>query len=67
MKLSSLFLSNQTQCARIPSEYRFEGGIKKVTIRQVGSELILSPIDSSWNSFFYDKEVVSEDFNGEPS
>jgi antitoxin VapB len=36
--------------------------IKRVQVRTVGNEQIISPVDSTWGSFFLNGQQVSEDF-----
>jgi len=62
MALGSVFENNRTQAVRLPVETRFPEGIKKVTVRIVGLDRIISPADNTWDSFFLGKERVSDDF-----
>jgi antitoxin VapB len=61
----SIFVNNKTQAVRLPVEARFDASIKRVVIRKVGKERILSPLDSTWDSFFLTEETVSDDFLSE--
>ena len=61
----SVFINNKTQAVRLPIEARFDDSIKRVVIRKVGKERILSPLNHSWDSFFLTKETVSDDFLSE--
>jgi antitoxin VapB len=61
----TVFVNNRTQAVRLPAETRFPESVKKVVVRVVGNERILSPIDSLWDSFFMSSEAVSEDFLNE--
>jgi len=58
----SIFVNNKTQAVRLPIEARFDEGIKRVVIRKVGKERILSPLENSWDSFFLSEDKVSDDF-----
>lgn len=58
----SIFVNNKTQAVRLPIEARFDESIKRVVIRKVGKERILSPLENTWDSFFLTKETVSDDF-----
>ena len=49
----------------LPIEARFDEGIKRVVIRKVGKERILSPLENSWDSFFLTEDKVSDDFLSE--
>ena len=61
MKQGSVFINNRTQSVRLPAETRFPDDVKKVIVRVVGKERIISPVDNLWDSFFMTKEGVSED------
>mgnify|MGYP000650887245 CR=1 FL=1 len=58
----SVFVNNKTQAVRLPIEARFDDNVKRVVIRKVGKERILSPIGNTWDSFFLAQETVSDDF-----
>ncbi len=62
MATGSVFVNNRTQAVRLPAETRFPDGVKKVVVRVVGKDRVLSPVDSSWNSFFLSDDQVTEDF-----
>jgi len=61
----SIFVNNKTQAVRLPVEARFDDSVKRVVIRKVGKERILSPLDNTWDSFFLAEETVSDDFLNE--
>lgn len=62
MSTGSVFLNNKTQAVRLPKDAKFPDGIKKVNVRKLGVDRILSPMDKIWDSFFLSKETVSDDF-----
>lgn len=62
MLQGSVFVNNKTQAIRLPVEARFDDGVKRVMIRKVGKERILSPIENTWDSFFLSEDRVSDDF-----
>ena len=62
MATGSVFVNNRTQAVRIPTETRFPETVKKVTVRVVGQDRILSPVENTWDSFFLSTEQVSDDF-----
>ncbi len=62
MAISSVFINNRTQAVRLPVELRLPEGVRKVEVRARGSERIISPIGQTWDSFFLDGPVVSDDF-----
>ena len=62
MSQGSVFENNRTQSVRLPAATRFPPDIKKVNVRVVGKERIISPINNTWDSFFLTEKSVSEDF-----
>ena len=62
MATGSVFVNNRTQAVRIPSSVRFPESVKKVTVRVVGQDRILSPVENTWDSFFLSKDHVTDDF-----
>ncbi|MGZ4992448.1 MAG: type II toxin-antitoxin system VapB family antitoxin [Methylobacter sp.] len=62
MSTGSVFVNNRTQAVRLPAETRFPENVKKVTVRVLGQDRVLSPIKSSWDSFFLSEEHVTDDF-----
>ena len=61
----TVFVNNRTQSVRLPAETRFPENVKKVVVRVIGNERILSPVDNVWDSFFMSSEGVSDDFMNE--
>ncbi len=62
MSTGSIFVNNRTQAVRLPAESRFPDSVKRVTVRVVGQDRILSPIESTWDSFFLSGQRVTDDF-----
>ena len=62
MPLGSVFINNRTQAVRLPADTRFPATVKKVLVRIVGKDRILSPQGSTWDSFFLSEDSVSDDF-----
>lgn len=62
MSTGSVFINNRTQSVRLPAESRFPDNVRKVSVRVVGQDRILSPIENTWDSFFNSTETVSDDF-----
>lgn len=62
MLQGSVFITNKSQAVRLPVEARFNENIKKVFIRRHGEELILCPVENTWDSFFFSDEKVTDDF-----
>lgn len=62
MSTGSVFENNRTQAVRLPADCRFPKNVKRVNVRVVGTDRILSPIDKTWDSFFLSEDTVSDDF-----
>lgn len=59
---ASVFMTNLSQAVRLTAEVYFESDVKKLSVRVVGNERILAPINQSWDSFFLGSVSVSDDF-----
>jgi antitoxin VapB len=62
MKTGTVFINNRTQAVRLPAGTRFPDSVKKVHVRVVGKERILTPVDAAWDSFFLSDQTVTDDF-----
>ena len=62
MSRGSVFINNRTQAVRLPANTRFPDEVKQVNVRISGKDRILSPVDSTWDSFFLSDQHVSDDF-----
>ena len=62
MVTGSVFENNKTQSVRLPANTRFPEGVKRVNVRVVGMDRVLSPVDNIWDSFFLSDNHVSDDF-----
>ena len=62
---ASVFMTNRSQAVRLPAEVRFSEEIKKLSVRVLGRDRILSPLNQSWDSFFLNDQAVSDDFMNE--
>ena len=62
MNQGSVFINNRSQAVRLPAEMRFPEDVKKVFVRAMGKERVLSPIENIWDSFFMSEDSVSKDF-----
>ncbi len=58
----SVFENNRTQSVRLPAETRFPSDVKRVVVRVIGQDRVLSPVERSWDSFFLSDEQASDDF-----
>lgn len=60
LKSAKLFRNGRSQAVRLPKEFQFEGS--EVYIEKRGSECVLSQKPFSWDDFFSDTRVISDDF-----
>lgn len=65
MTISTVFINNRTKAVRLPTDVRLPESVKKVQVRALGNERIISPVDQSWDSFFLRGPQVSDDFMAE--
>jgi antitoxin VapB len=62
VSISTVFINNRTQAVRLPADVRLPEDVKQVTVRAVGKERIIAPLESSWDSFFMSDAQASDDF-----
>ncbi len=62
MDVGTVFVNNRTQAVRLPVDSRFPKGVKKVVVRIVGKDRVLSPVENTWDSFFLSEDGVTDDF-----
>ncbi len=62
MSTGSVFVNNRTQAVRLPVESRFPDHVKKVLVRVLGHDRVLTPVENSWDSFFLATDRVSDDY-----
>ena len=62
MQEAAIFMTNKSQAVRLPANVRFADNVKKVIVRVIGNERILTPIEQTWDSFFFAENQVSDDF-----
>ena len=62
MSISTVFTNNRTQAVRLPADVRLPEDVKQVTVRAVGKERIVAPLQSSWDSFFIGGLQATDDF-----
>ncbi|HDJ1442138.1 TPA: AbrB/MazE/SpoVT family DNA-binding domain-containing protein [Serratia rubidaea] len=60
MTIGSVFTNNRSQAVRLPAEARFP-----VTVRVVGKERVLAPVENTWDSFFDQERLPGDDFLNE--
>ncbi len=59
-QIAKVFKNGRSQAVRLPKEFRFEDD--EVLIRKKGNDVILSPLSRSWDAFFKETPLPSEDF-----
>lgn len=62
MTTGTVFKNNSTQAVRLPVDARFPDNVKKVSVRIVGQDRILTPLANTWDSFFLQGTAVTDDF-----
>jgi len=62
METGTVFKNNSTQAVRLPVDARFPDHVKKVSVRVIGQDRILTPVASTWDSFFLQGPAVTDDF-----
>lgn len=62
MAVSTVFTNNRTQAVRLPAEVRLPEGVKRVSVRAIGNERIIAPVENTWDSFFMNGPQASDDF-----
>jgi antitoxin VapB len=65
MHIGTVFINNRSQAVRLPLDVRLPEGVHKVEVRVRGNERIIAPLGQTWDSFFLDGPVVSDDFMAE--
>ncbi|WP_416397157.1 type II toxin-antitoxin system VapB family antitoxin [Allohahella sp. A8] len=51
MRTGTVFEDHRTQAVRLPADTRFPADVKKVSVRVVGKDRIISPVENTWDSF----------------
>lgn len=59
-QVAKIFMNGRSQAVRLPKEFRFKDS--EVFIRKEGNDVILSPCLSSWEFFFKNTPLPSDDF-----
>jgi antitoxin VapB len=62
MDIGTVFQNNRTQAVRLPAGTRFPENVKKVVVRTIGKDRVLSPVEHTWDSFFLSEDGVTDDF-----
>ena len=58
---AKVFMSGKSQAVRLPKKYHFAAGCNEVSIRRVGSSIILSPRYASWEEFWANTSPLDDD------
>ena len=61
MKTATVLQHKNSQTVCLPEEACFPERVKEVSIRVVGQDRILTPVASTWDSFFLQSEGVTAD------
>ncbi len=62
MAMSTVFINKRTLAVRLPAEVRLPEGEKRVSVRAIGNERIIAPVENTWDSFFMNSPRASDDF-----
>ena len=62
MHKAQILEANGSQTVELPAEVGFPEDVKAVYVRKVGRDLMLSPVEGAWDSFFLNGSKVSDDF-----
>lgn len=62
MPVTTVFINNRSQAVRLPAEVRLPDEVKKVQVRARGVERIISPVGQTWDQFFLQGPLASDDF-----
>lgn len=62
MNITTVFTHNGLQAVHLPADVRLPEAIKKVQVRARGMDRIISPVGLSWNAFFLNGRLASDDF-----
>ena len=60
--IAKVFTHNRIQAVYLPADARFPAGAKHVTPRIRGRERIITPIENTWDHFFFNGPEVTADF-----
>lgn len=67
MATTTVFNYKTTQAVSLPMDAHFPQHVKKVSVRIVGQDRILTPVANTWDSFFLQGTAVTDDFMTECS
>ncbi len=61
MPTGSVFETDNGQAVLLPADTRFPRGVRQVSVRVVGPDRVLSPVDRSWDTFFSEGPASPDD------
>ena len=62
MAITTVFINNRSQAVRLPAEVRLPDNVRRVEVRAVGNQRIITPLEQSWDSFFAAANAAPDDF-----
>jgi antitoxin VapB len=62
MGIGTVFVDQGCQAVRLSADISLPEGVRQVSVRAKGHELIVTPLGHNWDSFFLDGPPVSDDF-----
>jgi antitoxin VapB len=65
VSITTVFTNNRSQAVRLPADVRLPEGVRKVDVRAKGRDRIISPVGHTWDEFFHNGPVASDDFMAE--
>ena len=61
MPTGSVFEIDHRQAVLLPADTRFPRGVRQVSVRVVGPDRVLSPVDRAWDTFFSAGPALADD------
>jgi len=61
MPTGSVIEIDHSQVVLLPAETHFPRGVRQVSVRVVGPDLVLSPVDRTWDTFFSEGPASADD------
>jgi antitoxin VapB len=60
--ITTVLTNKRGQVVRMPTEARLPDDVKLVMVQTRGSDRIITPIKNTWDSFFFNGPVITDDF-----
>ena len=61
MPTGLVFEIDHGQAVLLPADTRFPRGVRQVSVRVVGPDRVLSPVDRAWDTFFSEGPASADD------